>query len=201
MTVTAIIVLSAVNYAADDGAALHFIGQEFVGAVSSRQGARAYRVALHHAQVLEDELPTVSSAIEARAPTRRYEPGLSNSGLKLTKPRFARLLQLKPDTLCGRGEGKDLSVVATGEVVSRVRATGEHLHRWHGVPLRWFRLRVLRGCPPKGRRPVPSCLSAGHASPLRLLALAVVSAVARSQGHLHLWHPERSFLAVMATVP
>ena len=46
------------GYAADDGAALHFIGQEFVGAVSSRQGARAYRVALHHTQVLEDELPT-----------------------------------------------------------------------------------------------------------------------------------------------
>jgi len=46
------------GYAADDGAALHFIGQEFVGAVSSRQGARAYRVALRHGQVLEDELPT-----------------------------------------------------------------------------------------------------------------------------------------------
>lgn len=46
------------GYAADDGAALHFVGQDFVGAVSSRRGARAYRVARRDAQVQEDELPT-----------------------------------------------------------------------------------------------------------------------------------------------
>jgi peptidase E len=46
------------GYAADDGAALHFVGQELAGAVSSRRGASAYRVALQDAQVVEDELPT-----------------------------------------------------------------------------------------------------------------------------------------------
>jgi dipeptidase E len=46
------------GYAADDGAALHFIGEKLVGAVSSRPGAAAYRVELRDGQVAEERLPT-----------------------------------------------------------------------------------------------------------------------------------------------
>lgn len=46
------------GFAADDGAALHFEGGELVEAVSSRPGARAYRVTQEGAQVAEEAVPT-----------------------------------------------------------------------------------------------------------------------------------------------
>lgn len=46
------------GYAADDGAALHYVGTELVGAVSSRPNAKAYRVALRDGAVVEEEIPT-----------------------------------------------------------------------------------------------------------------------------------------------
>ena len=46
------------GYAADDGAALHFVGRALVGAVASRQGARAYRVEARGGQVAEEPIPT-----------------------------------------------------------------------------------------------------------------------------------------------
>jgi hypothetical protein len=46
------------GYAADDGAALHFAGEELVEAVSSRPNARAYRVELRGAEVVEEPLTT-----------------------------------------------------------------------------------------------------------------------------------------------
>jgi len=46
------------GYAADDFAALHFQGAELVGAISSRPGAKAYRVECIADQVIETELPT-----------------------------------------------------------------------------------------------------------------------------------------------
>jgi dipeptidase E len=46
------------GYAADDGAALHFVGQDLVTAVSSRPEAGAYRVTLRDGRVVEEALPT-----------------------------------------------------------------------------------------------------------------------------------------------
>jgi dipeptidase E len=46
------------GYAADDGAALHFVGAQLVEAVSSRRAARAYRVELRDGEVVEEALPT-----------------------------------------------------------------------------------------------------------------------------------------------
>lgn len=46
------------GFAADDGAALHFAGADFVEAVSSRANARAYRVERNGNQVIEQVLPT-----------------------------------------------------------------------------------------------------------------------------------------------
>lgn len=45
-------------YAADDGAALHFVGDDVAQVVSSRQGARAYRVELRHGHVVTTQLAT-----------------------------------------------------------------------------------------------------------------------------------------------
>src|SRR6202453_219714 len=47
------------GYAADDGAALHFIGQELKGVVSSRETAKAYSVRLVGSEVEEATLDTV----------------------------------------------------------------------------------------------------------------------------------------------
>lgn len=44
------------GYAADDGAALHFVGRELAGVVSSRPKARAYRVSLRAGVVSEEPL-------------------------------------------------------------------------------------------------------------------------------------------------
>lgn len=46
------------GYAADDGAALHFVGEELREVVSSRPQARAYRVELVDGEVRETPLPT-----------------------------------------------------------------------------------------------------------------------------------------------
>ena len=45
-------------YAADDGAALHFIGDEVAQVVASRPGARAYRVELRHGHLVTTQLAT-----------------------------------------------------------------------------------------------------------------------------------------------
>jgi peptidase E len=45
-------------YAADDGAALHFVGEEVAQVVASRACARAYRVESHHGHVVTTQLAT-----------------------------------------------------------------------------------------------------------------------------------------------
>jgi dipeptidase E len=45
-------------YAADDGAALHFVGDDVAQVVASREGARAYRVECHHGRVVTTQLAT-----------------------------------------------------------------------------------------------------------------------------------------------
>ncbi len=42
------------GYAADDGAALHFVGEELLHVVSSRPKARAFRVALQNEEIVEE---------------------------------------------------------------------------------------------------------------------------------------------------
>jgi dipeptidase E len=46
------------GYAADDGAGLHFVGRQLLGAVSSRPQARGYRVELRAGVVVEETVPT-----------------------------------------------------------------------------------------------------------------------------------------------
>jgi peptidase E len=46
------------GYAADDGAALHFVGAHLVEAVSSRSNAQAYRVELRGTDVIEEPVAT-----------------------------------------------------------------------------------------------------------------------------------------------
>lgn len=48
----------AAGYAADDGAALCFVGRELAGVVSSRAQAKAYRVELRGDDVFEEPLAT-----------------------------------------------------------------------------------------------------------------------------------------------
>jgi dipeptidase E len=45
-------------YAADDGAALHFVDEQVAQVVASRPGARAYRVELRHGHVVTTQLAT-----------------------------------------------------------------------------------------------------------------------------------------------
>ena len=45
-------------YAADDGAALHFVGEDVAQVVASRPCARAYRVELRHGHVVTTQLAT-----------------------------------------------------------------------------------------------------------------------------------------------
>ena len=45
-------------YAADDGAALHFVGDDVAQVVASRRQARAYRVECHHDRVVTTQLAT-----------------------------------------------------------------------------------------------------------------------------------------------
>jgi peptidase E len=46
------------GYAADDGAALHFVGTTLAEVVSSRANASAYRVAFRDGQLIEERLAT-----------------------------------------------------------------------------------------------------------------------------------------------
>jgi peptidase E len=46
------------GYAADDGAALHFVGSRLREVVSSRPAARAYRLTVRRGKVIETPLPT-----------------------------------------------------------------------------------------------------------------------------------------------
>ena len=55
------------GYAADDGAALHFVGQELKRVVSSRENARAYSVRLAGSEVEEVQLDTVWLGSTARS--------------------------------------------------------------------------------------------------------------------------------------
>jgi dipeptidase E len=45
-------------YAAEDSAALHFVGENLVEAVASYPDARAYRVGVHEGRVVEEPIPT-----------------------------------------------------------------------------------------------------------------------------------------------
>ena len=45
-------------YAAEDGAALHFVGGNLVEAVATHADARAYRVEVREGQVVEEAIPT-----------------------------------------------------------------------------------------------------------------------------------------------
>ena len=62
-------------YAADDGAALHFVGDDVAQVVASRPSARAYRVELRHGHVVTTQLATRYLGDEACVPlVRRPEP-------------------------------------------------------------------------------------------------------------------------------
>ncbi len=63
-------------YAADDGAALHFVGEEVAQVVASRPEARAYRVELRHGHVLTTKLATRYLGDEACVPLVRRDPVL-----------------------------------------------------------------------------------------------------------------------------
>jgi len=60
-------------YAADDGAALHFVGTEFVQVVASRKNARAYRIERRQRQVLTTQLGTRYLGDAEVVPLRRSE--------------------------------------------------------------------------------------------------------------------------------
>jgi len=84
------------GYAVQDGAALHFVGRELVGAVASRPDARAYRVEVRDGQVVEEAIPTRFSA-------RGFE------GAPSTSRRAARLscvahAQVRDLVLCARAQ-------------------------------------------------------------------------------------------------
>ena len=62
-------------YAADDGAALHFVGDQLAQVVASRPGSRAYRVELRHGHVATTQLATRFLGDDACVPlVRRPEP-------------------------------------------------------------------------------------------------------------------------------
>ena len=46
------------TYAADDGAALHFVGEDVAQVVASRPNARAYRIELRHGYLVTTQLAT-----------------------------------------------------------------------------------------------------------------------------------------------
>ena len=65
----------AAAYAADDGAAVHFVGTEVAQVVASRKGARAYRVECHHDRVLTTQLATRYLGDESVVPV--FEPAIA----------------------------------------------------------------------------------------------------------------------------
>jgi hypothetical protein len=66
-------------YAADDGAALHFVGQEVAQVVASRPGARAYRVELRHRHVVTTQLATRFLGDAGCVPLVRSLPALAEA--------------------------------------------------------------------------------------------------------------------------
>jgi dipeptidase E len=60
---------------ADDGAALHFVGNDVAQVVASREGARAYRVECHHGRVLTTQLATRYLGDESVVPV--FKPALA----------------------------------------------------------------------------------------------------------------------------
>ena len=58
------------GYAADDGAALHFVGRRLLRVVSSRPGARAYHVAFSRGEVQEEALDVDFLGARHRRPGR-----------------------------------------------------------------------------------------------------------------------------------
>jgi len=62
------------GYAADDGAALHFVGTRLREVVSSRPTARAYRVAVKRGKVVETTLPTRLLRKAGRSPDPPLQP-------------------------------------------------------------------------------------------------------------------------------
>lgn len=63
------------GYAADDGAALHFVGTELREVVSSRPEAFAWRVELREGEVVETRLPTRYLGSAGARPPRPPRPG------------------------------------------------------------------------------------------------------------------------------
>ncbi len=63
-------------YAADDGAALHFVGEDVAQVVASRPDARAYRVELRHGHVVTTQLATRYLGDSACVPLIRSLPAL-----------------------------------------------------------------------------------------------------------------------------
>jgi dipeptidase E len=66
----------AAGYAADDGAALHFRGEQLIEAVSSRRGAGAFRLTLTDGQLVETALPVrfLGSPEDATGSARALAP-------------------------------------------------------------------------------------------------------------------------------
>ena len=62
------------GYAADDGAALHFVGTDLHRVVASRPGKRGWRVALRGDRVVERKLATVDLGAPLRAASREDHP-------------------------------------------------------------------------------------------------------------------------------
>ena len=63
-------------YAADDGAALHFVGDDLGQVVASRPHARAYRVEFRHGHVVTTQLATRYLGDSASVPLIRPQPAL-----------------------------------------------------------------------------------------------------------------------------
>jgi dipeptidase E len=66
-------------YAADDGAALHFVGDEVAQVVASRPGARAYRIEAHHGHVVTTQLATRYLGDESYVPLVKPVPVLAEA--------------------------------------------------------------------------------------------------------------------------
>jgi dipeptidase E len=66
-------------YAADDGAALHFVGEDLAQVVASRPCSRAYRVELRHGHVVTTQLATRFLGDAASVPLVRPVPVLAEA--------------------------------------------------------------------------------------------------------------------------
>jgi peptidase E len=66
-------------YAADDGAALHFVGEDVAQVVASRPSARAYRVELRHGHVVTTQLATRFLGDTGSVPLVRPVPVLAEA--------------------------------------------------------------------------------------------------------------------------